>query len=293
MKLVTYQMRRGEPEHVGVVHGGEVCPVAALGLPYREMESLIVGLTQEERSLLEKAQGNPDSIPLDRVQLCAPIPRPSQDVVCLGNNYVAHAEEFARYKKEEAEGKRNHAVYFSKRVHEAVAHGGFIEAHRDLTERLDYESELAVIIGKPARNVAEADAFSYVFGYTILNDMSAREVQTQHDQWYFGKSLDGFTPMGPWIVTADEFDAPPLLQVKSRVNGEPRQDGNTSLMLFGIAHVIAELSKGMTLRPGTIISTGTPAGVGAGFDPPRFLKPGDVVECEIDGIGVLRNTVVE
>ena len=158
-------------------------------------------------------------------------------------------------------------------------------------ERLDYEAELAVIIGRAAKNVKAKDAMDYIFGYTVLNDVSARVLQAAHKQWYFGKSLDGFTPIGPCIVTADEIVFPPALHITARVNGELRQDSTTDLLITSIADIIEELSSGMTLLPGTIISTGTPSGVGMGFDPPKFLKPGDVVECTIDGIGTLRNTV--
>ena len=151
--------------------------------------------------------------------------------------------------------------------------GGFIEAHTDLVQKLDYECELAVVLGKDAKDVPAGQTKDYVFGYTILNDVSARDVQTAHKQWYFGKSLDGFTPMGPCIVTADEFDTyPPALPIRSRVNGELRQDSNTKLQIFDIDHVIHELSQGMTLKAGTIIATGTPAGVGMGFDPPKVFK---------------------
>ena len=174
----------------------------------------------------------------------------------------------------------------------AVPDGGFIEAHTDLVQKLDYECELAVVLGKDAKDVPAGQTKDYVFGYTILNDVSARDVQTAHKQWYFGKSLDGFTPMGPCIVTADEFDTyPPALPIRSRVNGELRQDSNTKLQIFDIDHVIHELSQGMTLKAGTIIATGTPAGVGMGMDPPQFLHPGDTVQCEIEGIGTLTNTV--
>ena len=167
-----------------------------------------------------------------------------------------------------------------------------IEAHTDLVKKLDYECELAVVLGKDAKDVPAGQTKDYVFGYTILNDVSARDVQTAHKQWYFGKSLDGFTPIGPCIVTADEFDTyPPKLPIRCFVNGEKRQDSNTSLQIFDIDHVIAELSQGMTLKAGTIIATGTPAGVGMGMEPPCFLKPGDEVRCEIEGIGTLTNTV--
>ena len=153
------------------------------------------------------------------------------------------------------------------------------------------EVELGVILGKAARNVKAEEAGDYIFGYTVINDVSARDVQTSHKQWYFGKSLDGFTPMGPCIVTADEISFPPALDISSAVNGEPRQHSNTRLFLTSIPALLEELTAGMTLLPGTIIATGTPAGVGMGFDPPKFLQSGDVVECTIQGIGTIRNTV--
>ena len=168
---------------------------------------------------------------------------------------------------------------------------GWIDSHPGLVEQLDYEAELAVVIGRTAKDVPANQAGEYIFGYTILNDVSARVLQTAHKQWYFGKGLDGFTPMGPWITTADEVAFPPALAISSKVNGELRQHSNTSLLMTGIAEIIEELSSGITLLPGTIIATGTPAGVGMGFDPPKFLKSGDVVECTIEGIGTLCNTV--
>ena len=206
---------------------------------------------------------------------------------------MAHAEESARYKKEAFGGERPFAVYFSKRVSEATGTGAEIPSHKELVQDLDYEAELAVIIGKDAKNVPVSEVKNYIFGYTVINDVSARTLQTRHKQWYFGKSLDGFLPMGPCIVTTEEFPYPPRLSIQSRVNGELRQDSSTELMIFGIDHVVSELSAGMTLKAGTIIATGTPAGVGMGFDPPRFLKPGDVVECSIEGIGTLVNRVSE
>ena len=213
-------------------------------------------------------------------------------MICLGINYLSHAKEAAKFEKEAFE-KPEQAIYFAKRVNRAVSPEGGISAHRDLTSQLDYEAELAVIIKKDAFRISREQVRDYVFGYTVLNDVSAREVQTGHKQWYFGKSLDGFTPMGPWILTADSVEFPPKLAIQSRVNGGLRQDSNTELLIHGIEEVICELSSGMTLKSGTIIATGTPSGVGMGFDPPRFLVPGDVVECTIEGIGTLKNTVVE
>ena len=230
---------------------------------------------------------------MEEARLLAPIPHPKQDVICLGINYMAHAQEAARYKNENFNGERPFAVYFSKRASCAVGTGEGIPSHQDIVEDLDYEAELAVIIGKKASRVAPEQAKDHVFGYTVINDVSARTIQNRHKQWYFGKSLDGFLPMGPCIATAEELSYPPKVQIQSRVNGELRQDSNTELLLFDIDHIISELSQGMTLLPGTIISTGTPSGVGMGFTPPKFLKPGDVVECTVEGIGTIKNTVIQ
>lgn len=282
MKLVTY-LQHGR-ERPGVLTGDGA---AVLPLPYPDLLTVIETPGEVWTAALERA----DPVPLSEVALCAPIPRPRQDIICLGINYHAHAEEAARYNSDAFAGERPVPIYFSKRVTEAVPPDGFIESHPGLVERLDYEAELAVILGKTARNVSADEAAEYIFGYTVLNDVSARLLQTTHKQWYFGKSLDGFTPMGPCIVTADEIPFPPALRITARVNGEPRQDSSTDLLITGIPAILEELSSGMTLLPGTIIATGTPAGVGMGFDPPRFLKAGDVVECAIEGIGVLRSTV--
>lgn len=285
MKLVTY--RHDGRERTGVLTADET---AIRPLPYADMNTLIETATLAELlSAAQAAEGA--SVPLSQVSLCAPIPRPRQDVICLGINYKAHADESTRYDASAFGGERPVPIYFSKRVSEAVAPEGFIESHPGLVRRLDYEAELAVIIGRTARNVKAADVQGHLFGYTVLNDVSARLLQTTHKQWYFGKGLDGFTPMGPCIVTADEIAFPPALAISSRVNGELRQNSTTDLLITGIADIIEELSSGMTLLPGTIIATGTPAGVGMGFDPPKFLSPGDVVECTIEGIGTLRNTV--
>ena len=287
MKLVTY--RENGAEQVGALTKDGT---AILPLPVPDMNTLIETMTLSQlSSAVTAAEGSVASVALADVELLAPIPRPRQDVLCLGMNYKAHASEAAKYDADAFTKEKPAAVYFSKRVSEAVAPGGVIQSHQDLVERLDYEVELAVILGKTAKHVKAAEAGDYIFGYTVLNDVSARDVQTGHKQWYFGKSLDGFTPMGPCIVTADEIAFPPALGISSTVNGEPRQDSNTSLFLNSIQDVLEELTAGMTLLPGTIIATGTPAGVGMGFDPPKFLKPGDTVSCTIEGIGTLTNPV--
>lgn len=283
MKLVTYLHDSQETVGLLTADGAAVRP-----LPFADMNTLI----EAPRAQLEQAiQAAGEALPLSAVTLLAPIPRPRQDVICLGINYLSHAAESIRYDAGAFGGERPVPIYFSKRVTEAVGPEGFIESHPGLVERLDYEAELAVIIGKTARNVKVSAAADYIFGYTVLNDVSARLLQTTHKQWYFGKSLDGFTPIGPCITTADEIAFPPALAISSHVNGELRQNSTTNLLITSIADIIQELSSGMTLLPGTIIATGTPSGVGMGFDPPKFLKPGDVVECSIENIGTLRNTV--
>lgn len=257
-------------------------------LPFNSMNELI----DSNKSTHELLDLVSDKINVEETETLAPIPNPKQDIICLGINYMAHAEESARYKKEAFGGDRPFAVYFSKRANECVTTEGNIPSYPELVDSLDYECELAVIIGKNAKNVSEENAFDYVFGYTILNDVSARNLQTRHKQWYFGKSLDGFCPMGPDIITEDEFDRPPVLTIQSYINGELRQNSNTGLLIFDIPHVISELSQGTTLKAGTIISMGTPAGVGMGFQPPKFLKKGDVIECRIEKIGSLKNYVI-
>lgn len=276
MKLITF-------EHLNKIRVGALTDKYAYPLPFESMNKLIEANLDIED--IVAMAGNP--IALQEIKLLSPIPVPKQDIICLGINYMAHAVESARFKKEAFGGERPYAVYFSKRVNECVGDKCEISSYRGLVDSLDYECELAVVIKKDARNVAEKDAFDYIFGYTIMNDISARNLQTRHKQWYFGKSLDGFAPLGPYIVTEDEFERPPKLNIKSYVNGELRQNSNTSLLIFGIAHVISELSQGMTLKAGTIIAMGTPAGVGMGFKPPKWLNPGDVVECEIEDIGKL------
>ena len=293
MRFVTCRLPDGREEPAILSPDStQVWPLSWLGLPYDTLAEAIPFLTPQVRFGLQLAIAGIPALPLEAVTLESPIPCPTQDVICLGINYMAHAQEAETYSADAFATQHQDAIYFSKRVTRAVPDGGTIQAHTDLVQKLDYECELAVVLGKDARDVAEGQSRDYVFGYTILNDVSARDVQTAHKQWYFGKSLDGFTPMGPCIVTADEFDTyPPRLGLRCFVNGEKRQDSNTGLQIFSIDHVIRELSQGMTLKAGTLIATGTPAGVAMGMEPPRFLQPGDVVRCEIDGIGSLTNTV--
>lgn len=282
MKYITYL--HNNKESVGFLNESDN---AVYPLSFADMNALIEAPKEKLEVAIKEAK---NKILLSDVTLLAPIPRPKQDVICLGINYKAHADEAERY-SDAFKKERPIPIYFSKRVTEAVAPNGFIESHPSLVERLDYEAELAVIIGKKAKHVKAEDAADYIFGYTVLNDVSARLLQTTHKQWYFGKGLDGFTPMGPCITSADAIAFPPALQISSRINGELRQNSVTDLLITSITDIIEELSSGMTLMPGTIIATGTPSGVGMGFDPPKFLKSGDMVECSIEGIGTLRNVV--
>ena len=294
MKIATYEFR-GQ-ELVGVLTPDEqfVCPLTAFGYACVDMVEAIGLLDRQEVAKLSArlaAGERPEAVALADVKLLAPIPRPRQDVVCLGVNYAAHALECGSIGDFSAPRETEPAIYFSKRVNRAVAPDEPVDSHPDVVKELDYEAELAVILGKDALNVAENDCEQYIFGYTILNDISARVIQRRHKQWYRGKSLDDFTPMGPWIVTADEIAFPPRLNIGCRVNGELRQNSTTDCLIHGVGEILSELSQGLTLQAGTIIATGTPSGVAMGMENPQFLKAGDVMECFIEGIGTLRNPV--
>ncbi len=231
-------------------------------------------------------------VPLADVTLRAPIPQPLRNIMCVGKNYREHAKEFARsgYEAGAVAGKDvdDFPALFSKLPTTVVGPGDEIDLHAAITGSVDYEAELAVIIGPGGRGIAREDAYAHVWGYTIVNDVTARDLQRNHKQWFLGKSLDTFCPMGPWIVTADEVD-PEAMLVTCHVNGELRQDANTADLIFDIPTLISTLSAGITLLPGDIIATGTPAGVGIGLQPPRFLAPGDSVSIAISGIGTLTN----
>lgn len=268
----------------GIEFLGILCENDTMVMPIdisNNMNDLIVNYEKLKKHLTKP---NPQ-IPLDKVTLLAPIKTPLQDIICLGINYMEHAIESMRFKKEAFDGKREEAVYFSKRVNECGNPNGdfFIT---DNTTQLDYEVELVVIIGRDCRNVERENAYNFVFGYTIGNDISARDLQQKHKQWYVGKSLEGSFPIGPCIVLRDDLDITNL-EIKSYVNEELRQNSNTSKLIFDVPHVISELSKYYTIKAGSIISMGTPSGVGMGFTPPKFLKAGDKVVCEISGIGKL------
>jgi 2-keto-4-pentenoate hydratase/2-oxohepta-3-ene-1,7-dioic acid hydratase in catechol pathway len=220
---------------------------------------------------------------------------PRRNIFCVGKNYYDHAEEFGRSGYDASAGDRsNHVpdkpVIFTKVPSSVIGPGSRIEPHLGLTGELDYEAELTVIIGRGGRAIPAARALDHVWGYTIINDVTARNLQRDHKQWFLGKSLDGFCPMGPWAVTADEIN-PEALEISCWVNGELRQHARSSSLIFDVPTLIETISAGITLLPGDVIATGTPAGVGIGFDPPRFLQPGDTVQITITGLGALTNTV--
>ncbi len=231
-------------------------------------------------------------IPYNIDQLLAPIPRPRKNIFCVGMNYAAHARESLIAKGMEPK-LPEHPVFFTKPP-TAINHPtGEIEIDPLVSSKLDWEVELGVVIGRAGKNIRPEDAMGHVWGYTVINDVSARDLQTRHQQFFKGKALDGSCPMGPCIVTADEIADPHQLSVRLRINGEIKQDSSTSDLIFDIPTLIAVLSQGMTLEPGDIIATGTPAGVGFARTPAEFLRPGDLMETEIEGIGVLRNPVIK
>ncbi len=228
------------------------------------------------------------TVPLSEVELLAPIPRPRKNIYCLGLNYRDHAKESAGAWGRDLDLPTD-PVVFTKNVTSVNSPQGDIPCDPEVSDKLDWEVELGVVIGVGGRKIPAEQALAHVFGYTVINDVSARDLQSRHKQFFLGKSLDGTCPMGPVIVTADEIPDPQVLNLYTRVNGVVKQSSNTREQIFSVADVIAVLSRGMTLEPGDIISTGTPAGVGFARTPPEFLRPGDVVECEVEKIGKLRN----
>jgi 2-keto-4-pentenoate hydratase/2-oxohepta-3-ene-1,7-dioic acid hydratase in catechol pathway len=292
MKLVTY-LHAGRPA-VGTLDptGQSVQPLTLNGEPVTDLLALVQQGTAVIKLLIA---GEPLS--LGSVKLLAPIPRPARNIFCVGKNYTNHAHEFSKSgfdagQANPADAIPDHPIVFTKPPETVIATGAKVWSGAGVTDSLDYEAELAVVIGKGGRGISKADALSHVWGYTIINDVTARDWQKRHKQWFLGKSFDTFAPMGPAIVTADEIDGGSL-DLKCWINGELRQDANTRDLIFDIPTLIETISAGITLYPGDIIATGTPEGVGIGHTPPRFLKTGDVMTIEISGIGRLENEVGE
>ncbi len=283
--------------HLGVVVNESVWLPALNGMIDPENNSMLE-LIDAGNSLLEKFReatanvNQAECIPLQQVELLAPIPRPRQNVMCLGWNYADHAKETAHAINREVQVP-DHPIVFTKSA--SSMNGPFADIPYDasVSDRIDWEVELGVIIGKSGKQIPVEQALDHVFGYSVINDISARDMQRRHKQFFLGKSLTGSCPMGPWIVTSDEIPDPQSLDLRSRVNGELKQESNTCLQIFNVATTISILSRGMQLEAGDIIATGTPSGVGFARNPPEFLRPGDVVECEVERIGCLRNRITQ
>lgn len=247
-------------------------------------------LVQDYEQIKNKLAVSSAGQDLSKVKILAPIERPRRNIFCVGRNYHAHANELATSVfKDNDKNPQSWPIVFTKVPECVVGHLDTVELPGEVSQQIDYEAELAIIIGKGGKNISRDDAMSHVFGYTIVNDVTARDVQIRHQQWDLGKSFDTFCPMGPWIVTADELDGSKT-RVRCWVNGELRQDGSTPDLIFDLPTLIETCSRGITLHPGDIIATGTPAGVGMGMTPAQYLKTGDIVRIEIDGIGILENT---
>jgi 2-keto-4-pentenoate hydratase/2-oxohepta-3-ene-1,7-dioic acid hydratase in catechol pathway len=306
MKFVTFESGAGPkpgllladvvidiPAAVSILAGSG----SALKLPEATFASLldIIEAGEPAIAVIKQIAASADqfkkaAVPVGSVKLLAPIPRTRKNVFCVGRNYVDHVTE--GYKARKLEIKiPEYPQFFSKPATTIIGPGDEIPFDSGVTVKVDYEVELAVVMSKKAKNVSEADAFDYVFGYTIVNDITGRDLQRRHDQWFKGKSLDGSCPMGPCLVYKDEIPDPQDIKITLDVNGETRQSARTSQMIFSLRRVICELSHGLTLDAGDIIATGTPSGVGYAMEDPQFLKPGDVVTCEIEKIGTLVNTI--
>ncbi|MEK6574071.1 MAG: fumarylacetoacetate hydrolase family protein [Chloroflexota bacterium] len=280
MRLATF-LYHNTPS-LGIVRDNGIVPVPGL--------SMLDVIAAGETALADLSKIERSPVPLVPEHLLAPIPEPRRNIMCLGLNYVEHAKESAQARGREAKIP-THPIFFTKATNTVNGPYASILFDAAVSAQIDWEAELGVVIGQRGKNIPQTEAMSYVFGYTIVNDVSARDLQFNHGQFFKGKSLDGACPMGPWIVTADEIPDPHALAIRCRVNGVTKQEANTGMMIFKIPAIIEMLSRGMTLEAGDVIATGTPSGVGFARTPPEFLKPGDVVECEIEEIGVIRNRV--
>ncbi len=286
MKLAVFDWKGGR--HVGRV-SADGTTVTRLDLPAGAADE--AGVTCLIGKPMPK---DAEELALSDVILQAPVPRPRRNVFCVGKNYHEHAHEFASsgFDSSAAQGAVPQApIVFSKLPESVIPHGAPVKVDAGVSTAIDYEAELAVIIGTGGRNISAADAMAHVWGYTIVNDVTARDLQGKHSQWLIGKSQDTFCPMGPYAVLADDLDLSDTT-VRCWINDELRQDSNTGLLIFDVPTIIAAISNGITLNPGDVIATGTPAGVGIGFKPPKYLVPGDTVRVEISGIGTLSNPFV-
>lgn len=295
MKLAIFSQgtdKSSESKRLGVIVGDVIADLSqAEGAPATMAECCALREGAVDR-LTNLAAAAP-KLPLGGVTLHAPFPRPGRNIFCVGKNYYEHAKEFAQsgFDASAKDVVPEAPVVFTKPPSSVIGPGEMIPGHLDPTQSVDYEGELAVVIGKGGRGIAKNDALGHVFGYTIVNDVTSRQLQHKHRQWVLGKGIDGFCPMGPVVLTADQAPDPRELHLRTWVNGELRQDAKVADLIFDIPTLISTISSYITLEPGDIVATGTPVGVGIGFDPPKFLKKGDVVRIEIGGIGVLENPV--
>jgi 2-keto-4-pentenoate hydratase/2-oxohepta-3-ene-1,7-dioic acid hydratase in catechol pathway len=287
LKLVTYQLDR--KISIGAVQDELIIDLSSIEPDLLSFIALGEAALDRAQRLIRSA---PPAIPIGSVELLAPIPNPHRNIMCLGQNYEEHARERARSAGKEYVPLK-YPTFFTKATHTINGPYADIPFDASVSTHIDWEAELGVIIGRSGKNIQLDQAMEYVFGYVCINDVTARDLQAQHTQFFKGKSLDGSCPMGPWIVTADEIADPHALKIMCRVNGVTKQDSTTGEMIFKIPQLISILSRGLTLDAGDVISTGTPSGVGEARTPPEFLKPGDVVEVEVEHIGVLRNLVIE
>jgi 2-keto-4-pentenoate hydratase/2-oxohepta-3-ene-1,7-dioic acid hydratase in catechol pathway len=292
MKYATFSLPSDVVPRLGVVRNDRMIDTSTLPPGDWHPPATLLELIQQGPDAWTRMRELVDQVsptsghPISSVRWHAPIPRPIKNVFCLGRNYVAHAEEAARARGQEVKIPTI-PVIFTKAPTSVTGPFDDILVDRSVTQQVDWEVELGAVIGKTARNISKAEAFQHVFGYTVINDVSARDLQQQHIQWFKGKSLDGFCPMGPFVVTADEFGDPQSKLLQLRVNGVTKQDASTAKMDV----LIEWLSKGLTLEAGDIIATGTPEGVGMGRTPQEFLVDGDILETEVEGIGALRNRI--
>jgi len=291
MRLVTY-VGNSDNTKTGLLINDRVVPLEQLGIS-NDMNEIIKDFQKVKKIISENKIENLKTLDLSDIKLHAPIPRPLRNIMCVGKNYHDHAQEFygSGFDSSGKKAVADFPVIFTKATTSVIATDENIILANDYKNTTDYEGELGLILSKGGKNIKPEDAYDYIFGYTIINDVSARNIQKQHEQWFIGKSPDTYCPMGPAIVTSDEIGDVTKLKLKTTVNGEVRQDSIVERLIFDIPTLLSTISKTMTLEVCDVIATGTPAGVGIGFEPPVYLKSGDQVEVSIDKLGVLRNTV--